>query len=187
MSDPYHEISRLPVALPLAAATVAALVWRLRRLKALTWPRGLVVVAFCTYGVAVFAATLLPVQLGRPDDHVPWRWFVNLTPLVEAEWHDVVQNVVLFVPLGVLLPLVARVDSLRRILLVGFLASLTIELLQLASDILVRAGHAVDVNDLLANVVGAPVGYGLLRGALRLPAVARLADAATWPTRAPGT
>lgn len=186
MPDPYYEISRLSVALPLGAAAIAALLWRLRRLAAVTWPRTLVVVAFCAYGVAVLAGTLLPIQLGKPDDDVPWRWFVNLSPLIDAEWHDVVQNVVLFVPLGVLLPLVARVGSVRRILLAGFVASLTIELLQLISDIAFRAGHAVDINDLLANVVGTPVGYGLLRGALRIPAVARLADAATWPMRAPG-
>ncbi|MFI5959341.1 VanZ family protein [Cryptosporangium sp. NPDC051539] len=186
MPDPYYEISRLPVALPLAAAAVAALLWRLRRVAALTWPRVLVVVAFCAYGAAVLAATLLPIQLGKPGYPVPWRWLVNLSPLIDAEWYDVVQNVVLFVPLGVLLPLVARVDSVRRILLAGFLASLTIELLQFVSDLTIRAGHAVDINDLLANVLGAPVGYGLFRGALRLPALARLADAATWPARTSG-
>ncbi|EXG82514.1 VanZ family protein [Cryptosporangium arvum] len=185
MPAPYDEISRLSVALPLAAAAIAALLWRLRRRAALTWPRVLVVVTFCVYATAVLAATLLPVPLGEPDYHVAWQWFVNLTPLVHAEWHDVLQNVVLFVPLGVLLPLVARVGSVGRVLLAGVLASLTIELLQFVADVVFHAGHAVDVNDLLANVLGAPLGYGLLRVALRLRALARLADAATWPVRTP--
>ena len=114
------------------------------------------------------ANTLLPIHLGAADSDLPWWASVNLTPLAGTEWFDMARNVVVFVPLGLLLPLVARVRSARGVLLWGFLVSLTMEALQL-------------VNDLLANTLGAPTGYGLFRAAVLLPALAHLAGAATWP------
>ena len=66
-------------------------------------------------------------------------------------------------------------------LLHGFLLGLTMEVLQLVNAVTEHGGHIADVNDLLANSLGAPLGYGLLRGALLLPPAARLVTAATWP------
>jgi hypothetical protein len=91
--------------------------------------------------------------------------------------------VVVFLPLGVLLPLVGQVSSARRVLLLGFLLSLTMELLQGLNAVTVHGGHIADVNDLLANTLGAPLGYGVLRLARLVPALRRWADAATWPSR----
>jgi glycopeptide antibiotics resistance protein len=101
--------------------------------------------------------------------------------LAGTEWADMAQNVVVFVPLGVLLPLVAPVRSPGRAVLGGFLVSLTMEALQFVNAVTGHGGHVADVNDLLANTLGALVGYGVFRVGLLVPALARLARAAAWP------
>ena len=176
-----HEITALPVVVPLAVVALALLLLHLRRRAALTLPRAFVAVAACGYGAGVVANTLFPLHLGGAPDDLPWWTHLTLTPLVGAEWRDVLANVVVFVPLGVLLPLVARVRSAPRVLLLGFLVSLAMETAQFLNSLVGQGGHIADVNDLLANTLGAPLGYGLLRVAPLAPALARLAAAATWP------
>jgi glycopeptide antibiotics resistance protein len=51
------------------------------------------------------------------------------------------------------------------------------ELLQLLNAVTGHGGHIADVNELLANTVGAPLGYALFRVALLLPLSARVAGA----------
>jgi hypothetical protein len=41
--------------------------------------------------------------------------------------------------------------------------------------------HVPDINDLLANTLGAPIGSGIFRLALLVPALGRSARAASWP------
>jgi VanZ family protein len=132
-------------------------------------------------GVLGVANTLFPIFIGKPSSTTAWWEVPYLTPVVGYEVRDLLENVAVFVPLGVLLPLVARATSLPRVVVLGFLISLTIELLQWVSAVTVAGGHAPDVNDLLSNTLGAPLGYGVFRLALLLPAVRRLARAATWP------
>ena len=181
MPSTYQEIPALPVVVPLAAVALAVLLWRLHRRAALTVPRAVVSAAVCVYGAGVIANTLLPIPLGKGGGGLPWWSTLNLVPLVGTEPFDMLQNVVVFVPLGFLLPLVARVASLPRVLLWGFLVSLTMEALQFLNSVTVHGGHASDVNDLLANTVGAPIGYAIFRLALLVPALCQWAGSATWP------
>ncbi len=65
-------------------------------------------------------------------------------------------NMVAFAPLGMLVPLcAARLRSLIRILLVGAVISLGVELLQLGFT-----ERVADIDDVLLNVVGTALGYG---------------------------
>lgn len=109
----------------------------------------------------------LSLQNGWPLPAIPWfQASVNLIPwaLPESmwEWMMLGGNVALFLPLG-LLPLGWRGWRVRRVVLVGLVVSLVIECLQFA---LSGAGRAFDVQDVLANVLGAALG-GWLAG--RLP------------------
>jgi hypothetical protein len=135
----------------------------------------------CLYGGGVLANSLFPIFIGKSQGGLPWWDTVNLTPLVGTDRADMLRNVVVFAPLGFLLPLVARVHSARRVLVYGFLLSLAIETVQLVQSQIGNGGHVADINDLLANTVGTPIGYGAFRAALLLPALGRLALAATWP------
>lgn len=169
--------------MPPALLAFAGMLWLLRRRDAVTVPRVVVGVAVCVYGAGVVANTLLPIYLGYTGDRPRWSVYLNLVPLVNTDPADMIQNVLVFLPLGVLLPIAARVDSVLRVLLCGFMLSFTMELLQFVNAVTGHGGHIADINDLLANTVGAPVGYAVFRAALLVPPLARLVAAMTWPPR----
>jgi len=67
-------------------------------------------------------------------------------------------NVILFIPLGFLVPLFCgKFRSIRQVLLMGLACSLVIELAQLFTY------RLSDVNDLLTNTLGAWVGYSMAK------------------------
>lgn len=118
--------------------------------------------------IDLLSSLKLSLQNGWPLPAIPWfQASVNLIPwaLPESmwEWMMLGGNVALFLPLGLLLPLGWRGWKVGKAALVGLGASVSIELLQLA---LSGAGRAFDVQDILANVLGAALG-GWLAG--RLP------------------
>lgn len=85
---------------------------------------------------------------------------LSLVPFVgffgDIEGH--VLNVLLFVPLGLLVPMVSGTrPGTVRIASMAATASLAIEASQLLNS------RATDVDDLLMNVIGALLGYGLAR------------------------
>ena len=69
---------------------------------------------------------------------------------------DAVLNVILFLPLGIFLPLLyEQYNSLSKVLLLGFLFSLSIEIIQIFGF------GTTDINDLITNTFGAVLGYGV--------------------------
>jgi hypothetical protein len=94
---------------------LAVMLWWLHRRAAITAPQVIVSVAVCVYGAGVVANTLLRIYIDATDYRQPWTDFLNLVPLVDTDPADMLQNVVVFLPLGVLLPIVAHVDSARRV------------------------------------------------------------------------
>jgi hypothetical protein len=157
----------------------AALVWRLRRRGEVS-VLGIVVAAVtCVYGAKVLNEVLLPfpIRVGTDRDGLaPWQVFVGLTPTFMADPIGVLLNAVMFVPLGVLLPLIARVRSARRAVLIGFLLSLTIELVQFAADVTISTARIVDIDDLWANTLGTLIGYAIFRVVVLLPGAARIVE-----------
>ena len=70
-------------------------------------------------------------------------------------------NIVMFIPLGYLLPMIwTKLRSWKRILRCGFLSVLCIELLQLVTLL-----GSFDIDDLWMNILGIMIGYGLYCGA----------------------
>jgi glycopeptide antibiotics resistance protein len=182
-----QDIAEPPVLIPMTVVAIAVLLWQLHRRGSITILRSIVVVAACVYGAGVLKEVLEPFQIGFDGPRPGWRVFIHLTPLAGAEISDMFLNTLLFLPLGVFLPLLARVSSARRIMLLGLATSLAIELTQFVLDLTVSTGRVADINDLLSDTVGALIGYGLLRLAVCIPLVGRLATAATWPAALAGT
>lgn len=89
----------------------------------------------------------------------------NGTPAFAAL--NIIGNVLMFMPLGLFLPLLWRRWSFKRVILAGALASFTIEILQFFT------GRSADIDDILLNAFGALIGY-LFHLALRraLPSLA---------------
>lgn len=84
---------------------------------------------------------------------------INLVPLIHwglSDLFGLIMNIVLFIPIGILLPLLwKKGSSFNQTVLSGFIFSLLIELSQLFN------WRATDIDDLLMNTFGVMVGYGL--------------------------
>lgn len=81
---------------------------------------------------------------------------LNLIPFADmlAYPGNAMLNVALFLPLGILLPLIwNHFRSVRATVLFGFGMTLSIELLQ------ILVGRATDINDLITNTTGAFLGF----------------------------
>ena len=124
----------------------------------------------------VFAIYLAAVYLfvGMPTLQF-MRFDVSLTlipflPMI-ADFKNTILNIILFVPLGIMLPFLwKKYNTLNATAVFGFMMSLAIELLQLFTF------RATDINDLIANTLGTLFGYFLFRMILHLvPSVRNVA------------
>lgn len=83
---------------------------------------------------------------------------INLVPFSGGIGIGTVLNAVMFVPLGIMLPLIWHYKArLASVACFGFLFSLTIELTQLLNN------RTTDIDDLLMNTLGTLVGFGLFK------------------------
>lgn len=118
---------------------------------------------FAAFLCGLFSLIVLPS--GRPAgglhyNLIPFQIFVD----IGRELRDgnmlgllisLLGNVVMFLPLGFFPALLWRGIDLKRALVIGCCASLTIELFQLP------LGRSADVDDLWLNTLGVGLGYGL--------------------------
>lgn len=74
------------------------------------------------------------------------------------EWRYIILNILMFVPLGIMLPLIfEKCEKWYITYLAGFVATLFIEILQLVS----KRG-IFELDDILNNTIGCMIGYGLV-------------------------
>ena len=131
------------------------------------------------YIAFVAALTIVPTHLGRfrivDPDHInliplnySFKCFVlarQYQGLIGFCLRNTLGNIMLFVPLGMLLPLLSRrFQSLKRVLLLGLCASLMIETIQFVLRF-VGSPRAVDIDDVILNTLGACVGFVIYRSA----------------------
>lgn len=137
-------------ALPAAIFWFAALCFRKRGRT--TQHMGLSLV-FLFYLSGVLAMT----GIGRPFGFFPRLALVPFVDMIKGPV-DTTLNVLLFLPLGVFLPILyAEFDGIRKIALCAFALSLAIELTQMFGL------GITDVNDLMTNTAGACLGLFLYR------------------------
>jgi glycopeptide antibiotics resistance protein len=90
---------------------------------------------------------------------IPFRTIISslFRPQLPVVVTTLFYNILAFIPLGVLLPLISeKARNWRVVLLVAILVSLTFEVVQLAA--LIGSG---DVDDVILNATGALLGYSL--------------------------
>jgi glycopeptide antibiotics resistance protein len=174
------RLSDLLILFPLALA--ARIIWGALRPTARA-PIGRVILdaVFVCYLVALAEVVLGFRHLGGLGaDFLPLA-HVNLVPLrtisevarpglAAKALGQVVGNVLLFVPLGVLLPLTAaRFRTFRSVFVAGLLLSVSIEGIQLGLLLGRLMNRAADIDDVILNTIGAALGYAiwalLFRGA----------------------
>lgn len=167
----FRQVPVLPVVIPLALVVFGVEVWPLRRRHRLRPLPVAVAVVGSVYVAGVVANTVFPIYLDKPQFEAPWDAHLNLIPFQGYEMADAVMNIVVFLPVGVLLPLVLADGSWRRVIAAGAALSLIIETTQLVTAHTLGGGHIADINDFAFNVVGAALGWVLLTTALRIPVV----------------
>lgn len=139
------------------------------------WRRAAIEAVFVGYLVAMLYVVLFPLPW-RPDDARLVAASVNLVPartivgiirdFPGLVLQQIAGNVVMFVPLGFLLPLLAaRYRRFSVAAAVALAVSLGIELVQLVLLLALAARRSVDVDDVILNVTGACLGYLVWWGA----------------------
>ncbi|GAA2507602.1 hypothetical protein Ahu01nite_059070 [Winogradskya humida] len=123
------------------------------------------------YALSVIAVTIFPIHphpasywAGDPFSDM-LRWIPG-----DVDGPSFTLNVIMFIPFGILLPLLWRgSDGYLPMLLRSGLASATIELAQLVLGLTVGSRRTVDINDLIANTAGALIGLLILHLAIPDP------------------
>jgi len=123
---------------------------------------------FCVIGYTIFPLIMHTNFIETMRQESTLMSGINLVPfrfsLDYLLSRQVIGNVVLGVPFGFGLPFITKVADTRSVVRKGLLFAASIELLQLALDLIYRfAYRAVDVNDLLFNFSGVMIGFGLFR------------------------
>ena len=110
---------------------------------------------FATYLAAVYLFVGMPtLQFIRLELSIT---LIPFLPMI-ADFKNTILNIILFIPLGIMLPFLwKKFNTLRATLFFCFSMSLAIELLQILTY------RATDINDLIANTVGAVLGYFVFR------------------------
>lgn len=115
-------------------------------------------VSYFVFGVYLCAVGLF---VGMPTlQFMRFDLSVTLIPFLPmlSDIRNTILNVVLFLPLGIMLPLLwKRYRHFPDTLFFGFGMSLSIEILQILTY------RATDVNDLIANTFGTAAGYSVFR------------------------
>jgi hypothetical protein len=81
---------------------------------------------------------------------------LNLIPLVNESPRLMLLNTLLFVPFGFLAPRLFKLKTLKKMVFVSLAIIVLIELAQM-----LFVGRLFDIDDLLFNILGAVIGYGL--------------------------
>ena len=165
------EISLLRAELCFAALWLALRIAVWRRQKRIDWKREAVLLLMYVNLAVILRFTFFPLR--RVDGHIlplvfdsarvlPLR--TNLIPFVRlpgfrsaAFAENVLGNAALFLPSGIVLPLVyPQLRRFRKALAAGVGLSLLIELMQLPF-----AARTTYIDDLIFNTLGVAVGYGI--------------------------
>jgi glycopeptide antibiotics resistance protein len=123
-------------------------------------------VTLAIYLLAVIHLVFFPIEvyLGEYRSTQPiWQQVLNefnFIPVLTIDIPSFVLNVIMLIPFGVYLPLLSsKVNSVKKAAKYGSLLSLSIEITQLLIEVTLGSGRIADINDIIANTLGAAVGY----------------------------
>ncbi|MDB5192589.1 MAG: VanZ [Segetibacter sp.] len=146
-----------------------------------SYSKELLLALFIIYIVLVLVITIIPLPLTTHDAPVDkglsivplYRSITGLIETVstELQWSslrnryiiNIIGNIILFIPLGLFLPVLTQTFStLKKVMLAGFICSLSIELTQLLFWLFGMYRY-VDIDDVIFNTTGAIMGYFIFR------------------------
>ncbi|MDK8193894.1 VanZ family protein [Paenibacillus sp. UMB7766-LJ446] len=158
-----YTITSLSILGPLFFLVLIALVFYTRVYKIrYTARQYILVIAFIVYlfGVMHFVFFPIDINIGIYANQTPWYKTLQWIPLLTADAPSFALNILLFIPLGFMLPLLKPwAHSVRTAAIAGLTLSLLIEMLQLLIRVTLGNGRSTDINDLIANTAGSVLGY----------------------------
>lgn len=145
--------------------------------------KGFLAITFVVYLVVVAAITIVPTRLSGfripSSNHinvVPFAFSIKCFRLAHNPHHGLMPfcllnlfgNIALFLPFGILLPLVSGgFRSFKRVVLVALCLSVSIETIQFVLRF-VGNPRAVDIEDVLLNTLGTCLGFVVYRYVIRV-------------------
>ena len=179
------EVPMLPIVIPVGIVIFVVLLWTLRSRGRVTLARATVAAVLALYAGGVLANTVFPIfiHIGTWPNYGPRPLALYLVPFRDYGLDDALINVAVFVPLGILIPLLTARPTWWRVVAIVAGASLAIELAQMATARIAFGGHIADISDWMTNILGGIVGYGVFVLAMRSASVARFVEHFRWPAR----
>ena len=156
--------SSIWLAMILAALIGGGIWWYQRRRGGeIRWKRLILILLLIGYLAVLGYATTFRggIGFGGVNFRLFLAWKEAWNNFSVRNWANVLLNILLFVPLGILVPLVFPKCRGSRIILVVFGTTLFVECLQL-----ITGSGVCDVDDLFANALGGLMGYCLLMAVL---------------------
>lgn len=156
---------------------IGCCIWRgLRRKSSGNLRLQIIAFLFVEYVFCVLAVTLLPIyiRLGVPIqwsdstmNFILFHFIKEYTQLIGMDLFylkvaikNLLGNVLLFVPLGLLVPILdRRFRSMKTVLGLSFVCSLSIELMQWIESYFSMAFRMTDIDDVILNCCGGIIGY----------------------------
>ncbi|MFF2459831.1 VanZ family protein [Peribacillus simplex] len=116
--------------------------------------------------------TMIEDQLGLKHNFIPFKIFYDAMSFGSLSFgslsfgltiilKQVVGNIILFLPMGFVLPKIfTNIQTIKKVIFIGFLASLSIELVQALAGLWIGYNYrAADIDDLIFNVLGTVIGF----------------------------
>lgn len=144
--------------------------------KRISVKKHMVVLLFCSYMIMLISITFFPMPIQREliehlresnflnNNYVPLKTVLPFMGDTATKLRPIVGNVILFVPMGLLVPLLySKMSSFRRVTAVGFLASVMVEFLQLCLSFLTGPYRVTNIDDVILNTIGTIMGFIVFR------------------------
>lgn len=131
----------------------------------------LLLITFGIYLLSVIHLVFFPidVNIGIYANLTPWYKTINFIPVLTIDVTTFLLNVIMLIPFGIYVPLLnSNVDSVKKIAKQGFFLSLSLEIVQLIIRTTLGSGRSTDINDLIANTLGAIIGYLIIMKLLQM-------------------
>ncbi|MGG3573879.1 VanZ family protein [Bacillus gobiensis] len=169
----------LPYAIGLSAYIIFIMVriFKVILLKKARYPleRSIFILATFIYFSGVVSVTLFPIPVDarliadnisggfeEQNNYIPLNSIIEIlsTGFETIILTQLGGNLILLFPLGCLMPLLSKFNTLKRNLLLGFLVSIVIELFQVViSQLIGFTYRSVDIDDIFLNTLGTGMGY----------------------------